>query len=524
MDTREAAEAAAAAAKAEQPVKEREAADAKLVGSLTKVFSEGKETSGAVKSLLGALQRWTGAAGVYVAKRIPGAGGGGDDDEEGGGDAATYVAATEDHAWLVGQKLTKGVTFDAWKLPPAPEAEDEGDDDDEEAKKKDVPPPEYPVVHVPQVLHEPRMTLHKMPKLGAYLAVPVVYSSSVHDAAISDADVQAVLEAEAKYAAEDAEKAAAEEAKRAEAEEKAKEAKEGDEEDAAAAEEAPAEEDEEAKAAREAAEKEAADARAEALRPKIKTQQVFLALCLDTVGGSGVDFSADARASAAAWGKELAKALEGIESRQALEEWEARKAAVASNKAALETAEADAAEASAAEATAVEEAVAALPDDASDEAKAAASATATARARADAVAKRADALSGYSLRRMAPQGAVRNVLNAALTLVGVPADEVADWNRARGHLTEALIKRISAFDPATGPSSGGGAADADAAAVNAESVAVGALLGWVQAADAAVAAAAALKAKEEADRKAAEDAAAAAAAEEEGKGQEDGDE
>mmetsp|Transcript_51009 Transcript_51009/g.122723 ORF Transcript_51009/g.122723 Transcript_51009/m.122723 type:complete len:597 (+) Transcript_51009:162-1952(+) len=535
VDEREAAVAAAAKAKADKPAQERAAADDRVVANLTKVFAEGKETNGAITSLLGALQRWTGAAGVYVAKRVPGAGGG-DDEEEGGGDTAVYTHATDDHSWMVGSTLSKGVTFDAWKLPAVPEPED-GDDDDEDAPKKEVPPPEYPTVHVSQVLHEPRMTMHKMPKLGAFFAVPVVFNSSIHDAAINDADVAAVLEAEAKYAAEDAEKAAAEEAKRAEAEAAASEAKDGEGKDGddAAAEEAPAEEapaeeeDEEARAAREAAEKEAADARAEALRPKITTVQVHLAVCMDTVGGSAVDFTADQRASAAAWGKQLAGALEGIEARQALEEWEARKAAVVANKAALENAESDASELKDAEAKAVEEATSALPEDASDEAKAAASAVATAAAHAAAAGKHGEAISGYSARRMAPQGAVRSVLNATLALLGVGAEEAADWARARTHFTEALLKRMGEFDAKTAPSSGGGAAEADAALVNSESVAAGALLGWVQAADAAVAAAAALKAKEEADAAAAAEAEAAAkaaadeaaAADGEGKGDED---
>ena len=50
------------------------------------------------------------------------------------------------------------------------------------------------------------MTLHKLPRLGAYMAAPVVYASSVHDDAIKAEDVEAVLEAEAKYQAEDEEK------------------------------------------------------------------------------------------------------------------------------------------------------------------------------------------------------------------------------------------------------------------------------------------------------------------------------
>uniref|UniRef100_A0A7S1CAY1 Uncharacterized protein n=1 Tax=Bicosoecida sp. CB-2014 TaxID=1486930 RepID=A0A7S1CAY1_9STRA len=517
-DRKEAEAAAAAAAKAAKPQREREEADQRLVEQLTKVFEGGNETSGAIKTLLGALQRWTGAAGVYVAERVAGAGGG--DDEEGGGDTAKYVHATDDHSWLVGKTLAKGVTFDAWKLPPAPEAEEDGGDEDEEGegKKKDVPPPEYPVVHVPQVLHDDRVTLHKMPKLGAYLAVPVVYNSSVHDGGIVDADVEAVLEAEAKYAAEDAEKAAAEEAKK-EADAEAKEAGE----DAEAAEPAP-EEDEEAKAGREAAEKEAADARAEALRPKINTKQVFLALCLDTVGGSGVDFTPEQRASAAAWGKQLAAALAGIEARQALEEWNRRKAAVVANRAALEGAEEAAEAAKAAEEAAVEESSSKLAEDASDEAKATAAAVAVAQTRASALAAHADAIADLGLRRMAPQGAVRKVLDAVLTHIGRGSDEVADWGAARANFSADLPKKLADFNYATGLPSGGLTEGADAAEIAKASVAVAALLSWSQAADAAIAAGKAQREKEEADAAAAAQAAAdaAAAAEaEEGKGEED---
>lgn len=531
VDKKEAAIAAEAKAKEDAPRLERDATDQRLVEQLTKLFESADEVDGPLASVISALQRWTGGAAVYVARKEAGEGeGGGDDGEDGeggGGDAVRYIAASEDHQFMLANRLNSpGVTFDVWKLPEKPEGdEDAEEDEDGEEKKEAPPPPEYPVIHVPQVLHEKRMTFFKLPKLGAYLSVPVVYKSTVHDDAIKAEDVEAVLEAEAKYEAEDAEKAAAEaEAKakaEAEAEAKAKEGADG-EGDAEAA--PPAEEDEEAKAEAEAAAKAAAEERAEALRPKIAQKEVFLAICLDTVGQNR-DFTEEQKASAAAWGKALATALEAIEARQSLEEWNRLKAETVANKAALaeaaEKGEAEAAEA----AKAAEAAVAELGADASEEDKKVAETNAKLSAAQLKINTMKSMIAEIKRRRIAPKGGAYTVLEAVLYQLGYDRKAIQDthdkkknldWAKVRQCFNDDFFNRLSGYDPAEKKKIAGPYAKNDAvkgmlegleaAEINKSSVAIGALLEWVSAATAAKEAAIAKRTKEE------EEAAAAAAA------------
>lgn len=39
-------------------------------------------------------------------------------------------------------------------------------------------------VYVPEVVREPRMTFQKVPRLGAYMAVPLIYQSCLFDEAL----------------------------------------------------------------------------------------------------------------------------------------------------------------------------------------------------------------------------------------------------------------------------------------------------------------------------------------------------
>lgn len=72
-------------------------------------------------------------------------------------------------------RVTEGVTPDVF-LPPEPAAEAEAQEDREEPKgeeKEEV----RNVVYRAEVTREPRMKFFKVPRLGSYMAVPLVYSS-----------------------------------------------------------------------------------------------------------------------------------------------------------------------------------------------------------------------------------------------------------------------------------------------------------------------------------------------------------
>jgi hypothetical protein len=81
----------------------------------------------------------------------------------------------------------EGVTWRVWKeLPPSEEEEAaEEQADGEEAAPKPPALPEY--LHVENVIRDAAVRHFGVPKLGAYLAVPVTYASGIHDDGIGTA-------------------------------------------------------------------------------------------------------------------------------------------------------------------------------------------------------------------------------------------------------------------------------------------------------------------------------------------------
>jgi hypothetical protein len=75
------------------------------------------------------------------------------------------------------------VNFRLYKeLPPPPEEEEAAPVDGEEAAPK---PPAFPAyVHIENVIREPGVKFFGVPKLAAYLAVPVRFESGLHDEGI----------------------------------------------------------------------------------------------------------------------------------------------------------------------------------------------------------------------------------------------------------------------------------------------------------------------------------------------------
>lgn len=130
-------------------------------------------------AVLDHIQQVTGATGVYVAVKDPGAG----DDEEAKA-TLKYVGASTDHAFVLDKVVSepKGATFAVWVRPPAPEEEEELDD--EGNPKPKPPPPELPPLQIPNILRSDVAEFFRVPRLGAFLAVPFEFNSLSHPGAI----------------------------------------------------------------------------------------------------------------------------------------------------------------------------------------------------------------------------------------------------------------------------------------------------------------------------------------------------
>ena len=112
-----------------------------------------------------------------------------------------YISATPDHQYLVGKtlKLTEGITPEVFVAPeaaqpsgdvppdePPKEPAAEAKEGEGEAKKEGTAD-SMRVVYRPEVTREPRMKFFKVPRLGCYLAVSLVYSSCLSTEALDSA-------------------------------------------------------------------------------------------------------------------------------------------------------------------------------------------------------------------------------------------------------------------------------------------------------------------------------------------------
>lgn len=107
-------------------------------------------------------------------------------------ESLNYCSASPGQEHVVGNKIIKvaedseevegrvGVSFDAFKLPPAPEEEEEELPDGQEPPPKVVPLPQ-PLV-VDNVMRNARVKFFGIPKLGSFVAVPLSYKSIDHEA------------------------------------------------------------------------------------------------------------------------------------------------------------------------------------------------------------------------------------------------------------------------------------------------------------------------------------------------------
>ena len=91
-------------------------------------------------------------------------------------------------------KSEEGISHDVFKDPEAAEGEapegEEGEEGGENAEKKQASSDilnTFKHIYVKEVVREPRMHFYKVPKLGSFMAVPLIYNSCQFEDALDKA-------------------------------------------------------------------------------------------------------------------------------------------------------------------------------------------------------------------------------------------------------------------------------------------------------------------------------------------------
>jgi hypothetical protein len=128
-----------------------------------------------------------GAGAVYIAERTGVPTPAGEEVPPGGGARIKYLAVSSKEQDFVRSAVIAepagATTLKVWVMPevPPPEEPVEG-----EPAKPAPPPPELPVAHVANVLRDPALTFHGVPRPGSYIAAPLQYGCVVHAGALAE--------------------------------------------------------------------------------------------------------------------------------------------------------------------------------------------------------------------------------------------------------------------------------------------------------------------------------------------------
>jgi len=152
--------------------------EAELIEKLKKT----RNAMDVIPDALNYIRKLSSASSVYIGRReLPeDEGDEGDEDEDEGGAGEQfikYLATTQGDEFLEDKYLlqNQGVTFDVWKVPEKEEDDDIDEDDNEGVDSAALEPQP---VHIQNVCREPRIVFfRRIPRLGAYLAVPFKYES-----------------------------------------------------------------------------------------------------------------------------------------------------------------------------------------------------------------------------------------------------------------------------------------------------------------------------------------------------------
>lgn len=140
----------------------------------------------AMRAVVTFLETNMGIPSAYIAVKVP----------QGESETLKYLVVGPNSANILGKKLPKpsgeegeegaperqGVSFEAFKLPEVPEEEPVEESEDGTTPPPKGPPPLENLI-VQNTMRDKRVKYFGIPKLGAYAAIPAVYSSADHDAA-----------------------------------------------------------------------------------------------------------------------------------------------------------------------------------------------------------------------------------------------------------------------------------------------------------------------------------------------------
>ena len=187
-----------AKAKAEQEEANRKNKEQKKHQSFVELMRSTDNFKDIMEQLCEYIKELTTATGVYIGElttlRKPIT----DDDvtappvDESAPQIIKYIATSEDHAFMkkLYLEINKGVTYNALKAK-----EDEVKEEDKEAKEGDPPKKviteeekaKKQIIFVKEVLREDKMNYFVVPRLGSYLAIPLMHKSCLSDAILETA-------------------------------------------------------------------------------------------------------------------------------------------------------------------------------------------------------------------------------------------------------------------------------------------------------------------------------------------------
>ncbi|CDW73780.1 UNKNOWN [Stylonychia lemnae] len=164
------------------------------------ILTRSEDLSDNLDELAAYLKEFTGATGVYIGKLVkPRKEISDEDDDKAHVDEENpkviwYIHASEGHEFIKGNilKSDQGISHDVFKEPEPVEGEEAAAEDEEGGEPKPVEDSNdilktFRHIYVPEVVREPRMHFYKVPKLGSYMAIPLVYNSCLFEDALDNA-------------------------------------------------------------------------------------------------------------------------------------------------------------------------------------------------------------------------------------------------------------------------------------------------------------------------------------------------
>jgi hypothetical protein len=193
----------------EEETKEQEVAcdsKQKKMDSFWTELQKSDDLNDNIQQFVDHLKEFTSVESVYVGKLVaPKKDIQEDDDDQAHNDEESSKIIQFSHAnkgqdFMVDQTLTldenKGITHDVFKESSQVDGEEaapEGEEGEEGEQVEKAPVNEEDQllamkhVYVPEVVREPKMVFYKVPRLGSYMAVPLVYESCLFESALDNA-------------------------------------------------------------------------------------------------------------------------------------------------------------------------------------------------------------------------------------------------------------------------------------------------------------------------------------------------